>query len=337
MRVIDISRSKHINFSFKSTKDFKEEEHKGWSFSNVYSFEEMRDIYLLLLNQNNICSVEKFSRNEVIPKVKPCGKEWTSRRVREILNAMVNFRWFTRDVNGTVYQIATLSPLFSQDSFGEDLNEEDYNIFKKTFLTYERFREYLALYAQNDFVNINESSSPVFSFSSGKKYTNTFFKSLSDNVDLLCVDTNNTEGEKNSTFLTFWDVFISWALRLNMMEKFNSLMFDVKLSTGKSFACSYFISSSSKILPDIFTILNESFAGKKTIDVNDLILHICLKYRKPVEDVKKYIIAQYIINKKYMSPIRTSEIFVNRSEKRDDSFVSFPKYKDSYISHLMLQ
>ena len=38
-----------------------------------------------------------------------------------------------------------------------------------------------------------------------------------------------------------------------------------------------------------------------------------------------------------MSPIRTSEIFVNRSEKRDDSFVSFPKYKDSYISHLILQ
>ena len=152
MRVIDISHSKHISFSFKSTKDFKEEEHKGWSFSNVYSFEEMRDIYLLLLNQNNICSVESFSMNEVIPKVKPRGKEWTSRRVREILNAMVNFRWFTRDVNGTVYQIATISPLFSQESFGEDLNEEDYNIFKKTFLTYERFREYLALYTQNDFV-----------------------------------------------------------------------------------------------------------------------------------------------------------------------------------------
>ena len=337
MRVIDISHSKQLYLTFKSTKDFKEEENKGWSFSNVYSFEELRDMYILLQNKNNICSVKRFTKDEVIPKVKPRGKEWTSRRVREILNAMVNFRWFTRDSKGTFYHIATVSPLFFQESFGEELKEEEYSVFKRTFLTYERFREYLSLYTENDFYNIDRSSSPVFSFSSGKKYTNTFFKTLSDNADLLCVDTNNTEGEKNSAFLTFWDVFISWALRLKMLEKFNSLMFDVKLSTGKSFACSYFISSSSKQIPDIFTILNGSFAGKKTIDVNDLILHICLKYRKPVEDVKKYIIAQYVINKKYMSPIRTSEIFVNRSEKRDDTFVSFPKYKDSYISHLILQ
>ena len=337
MKVIDVSHSQRINFSFKSTKDFKETEHKGWSFSNVYSFEEMRDIYLLLLSKSNIYSVDRFTANEVIPKVKPRGKEWTSRRVREILNAMVNFRWFTRDLSGTIYHILTPKPLFSQGTFGNELKEEEYNVFRNTFLTYERFREYLSLYTLDDFFKIAESSSPVFSFSSDKKYTNTFFKSLSDNADLIYVDTNNSEGEKNSSFLTFWDVFISWALRLKMMEKFNSLMFDIRLSTGNSFACSYFISPSDNQVPDIFTILNESFIGKKTIDVNDLILHICLKYRRPVGEVKKYVLNQYIANKKYMSPIRTSEIFVNRSEKRDDTYVSFPKYKDSYISHLILQ
>lgn len=333
MKIIDISRSKRINLSFNPTKGRS----KGWNFSNVYSFEEIRDVYLILLNKSSIGSVEKFTKNEIIPKVKPQGEEWTSRRVREILNAMVNFRWFNKYGNGTFYQLATAHPLFDQDSFGRNLKDQDYHVFKNTFLTYDRFCEYLSLYAQDNIFNIVESSTPVYSFSAGKKYTNTFFKSMSDNTDLLCVDSNNIQGEKNSTVLTFWDVFISWALQLGMMEKFNSLLFDIKLSTGKSFACSYFISSQQMQIPEIFTILSDSFSNKRIIDVNDLILHICIKYRKTVEEVKSYVLTQFIANKKYMSPIRTSEIFVNRSEKRDEVFVPFPKYKDSYISHLILQ
>lgn len=337
MRIIDISHSKHKSFSFKSSKELKEEMHKGWSFSNVYSFEELRDIYIILLGKSNICSVDKFTRNEVIPKVNPHGKKWTPRRVREILNAMVNFQWFSRNDSGNIYQITSDAPLFPQDSFGSRLGEKDYNVFKNTFLTYERFREYLSLYTEHDIFKIVESSNPVFSYSTGKKYTNVFFKSMCDNPELLYVGSKNDQGEKNSAFLTFWDVFVSWALRLKMMEKFNSQIFDVKLSTGKTFACSFFISSQQVQLPDILTLLSTSFANKKVIDVNDLILHICLKYRKTIEEVKNYVLTQYIENKKYLSPIRTSEIFINRSEKRDDSFVPFPKYKDSYISHLILQ
>ena len=333
MRIIDISHSRHLNLSFKSSKDFR----KGWSFSNVYSFEEMRDIYIVLLNKSKIYSVEKFTNEEVIPRVRPQGKEWTSRRVREILNAMINFRWFTRNDDGTIYKINTKFPLFSQDSLGEVLADKDFQVFKNTFLTYERFCEYLSLYTDNDVLNIVEFSTPVFSYSTGKRYTNIFFKSMSDNTDLLCVDSEIVQGEKASTFLSFWDVFISWALRLKMMEKFNSQLFDIKLSNGKSFACSYFISPQQIQIPDILTIHNKSYSDKRIIDVNDLILHICLEYRKPVEEVKNFVLTQYIANKKHLSPVRTSEIFVNRSEKRDDAFVPLPKYKDSYISHLIIR
>ena len=269
MRIIDISHSKHKSFSFKSSKELKEEMHKGWSFSNVYSFEELRDIYIILLGKSNICSVDKFTRNEVIPKVNPHGKKWTPRRVREILNAMVNFQWFSRNDSGNIYQITSDAPLFPQDSFGSRLGEKDYNVFKNTFLTYERFREYLSLYTEHDIFKIVESSNPVFSYSTGKKYTNVFFKSMCDNPELLYVGSKNDQGEKNSAFLTFWDVFVSWALRLKMMEKFNSQIFDVKLSTGKTFACSFFISSQQVQLPDILTLLSTSFANKKVIDVND--------------------------------------------------------------------
>ena len=251
MKIIDISQSKHLSFSHKSIGDYRAEENKGWSFSNVYSFEELRDVYIILLKRNSIGSVEKFTNGEVIPKIIPKGKQWSSRRVREVLNAFINFHWFTRDVSGTIYSLATTEPLFDENSFGKAITDKEKSVFKNTFFTYERFREYLTLYSQQDVTNIAELSTPVFSFSTKGKYTDTFFKSLNDNVDLISVQLNEIQGEKNRSFLMFWDVFVSWALNLNIMEKFNSLLFDMKLSTGKTFACSFFISPQQNKIPNL--------------------------------------------------------------------------------------
>lgn len=338
MKVIDISKSKQITFQFRSAKDYKNTEGKGWSFSNVYSFEEIRDLYILLMENGYIESVEKFTAKRVIPLVMPKGKSWTSRRVREILNAMVNFNWFERNTNGCNYWLTTKTPLFLSESLGKELTDCELDIFKKVFFEYERFREYLSLYhIDNNSDDVIINSIPIYSFSAEDRYTDVFFKSLDDNVDLMCIKDEDSSGQKSSGFKSFWDVFVSWAQKLNLMEKFNSNIFNMRLSNGKSFSCSYFNSSKDVCLPPLPCILKDLYPNRKVIDVNKLIFKICIIYRKPVKEVKEYIILQYSIYKKYISIVRTSEIFINRSEKKDDNAIAYPKYENSFISHLIIQ
>jgi len=68
-----------------------------------------------------------------------------------------------------------------------------------------------------------------------------------------------------------------------------------------------------------------------------LIWHICITYRKRLKDVKKYIIDQYVENKMKYNLIRTSEIFINKSDKVGEEGIAYPLYKDSYVSHLIVR
>ena len=119
------------------------------------------------------------------------------------------------------------------------------------------------------------------------------------------------------------------------MEKFNSQLFGMKLSNGHSFACSYFVSNSS--LPPLPIIIERFYSTSRIIDINDLIWHICITYRKRLKDVKKYIIDQYVENKMKYNLIRTSEIFINKSDKVGEEGIAYPLYKDSYVSHLIVR
>lgn len=335
MNVVNISQSQILPLSFQTAKEFRDEENKGWSFSGVYSFEELRDIYILLADYTFV-SVEHFTKNIVIPKTASVEHKWTPRRVREILNALVNFKWYSRNLNGTEYKIATSKPLFSPELLCKPISDIELPIFMNVFFSYSRFKEYISLYSYNiDQQNIIENSTPVYSFISDKKYTDSFFKELKHNPDILHVEKINETGEKNSGFSSFWDVFITWALKLNIMEKFNSQLFGMKLSNGHSFACSYFVSNNS--LPSLPIIIDSSFPTSRIIDINNLIWHICTTYRKRLKDVKKYIINQYVENKMKYNLIRTSEIFINKSDKVGEEDIAYPLYRDSYVSHLIVR
>ena len=137
MNVVNISRSKILPLSFQTAKEFRDEVNKGWSFSGVYSFEELRDIYILLADYTFV-SVEHFTKNIVIPKTASAEHKWTSRRVREILNALVNFKWYSRNLNGTEYKLDSNSlkgdtvedkklPDVSIDEYMKNFNEDEFS------------------------------------------------------------------------------------------------------------------------------------------------------------------------------------------------------------------
>ena len=45
--------------------------------------------------------------------------------------------------------------------------------------------------------------------------------------------------------------FHFWGVQLKVMEKFNSSIFNYKLSNGKTFSCSYFLSSDNLLMPSL--------------------------------------------------------------------------------------
>lgn len=100
--------------------------------SGVYSFEELRDIYILLADYTFV-SVEHFTKNIVIPKTASAEHKWTSRRVREILNALVNFKWYSRNLNGTEYKLTTPKPLFSPELLCKPISDIELPIFMNVF------------------------------------------------------------------------------------------------------------------------------------------------------------------------------------------------------------
>ena len=82
--------------------------------------------------------------------------------------------------------------------------------------------------------------------------------------------------------------------------------------------------------------LNENH-NNTYIYLPDLILELAIKFRLRVEKIKELIIEQYQIHKEYFSFERTSEIFIKKGDIKDGDKILFPKYKDSYISHLIIR
>lgn len=339
MNTIDISKIKKTPLSFAMVDDYRREENKGWSYSCVYSLEEIRDTYLLL-TMSEFNNLKDFTQKEVIAKIPARGKDWTERRVLEVLNALVNFKLVTRNKKTLAYEVSKENPSFEIGSFGKSLSSNDIEIFKSIFFGYTRFQEFIELFADNKFdgdTSIMDHSVPVYSIRGNHKYTDTFFYGIDKITELKFISPTDKNGKKNTSCMMFWDVFISWAKNLHLVEGFNSKLFDYSLSDGRCFSCSYFLSSDSVVLPSLPSFINTHFPHDKMVDTNKIIWKVCINYRKSISEAKDYIITQYKAHKDLFAPIRTSEIFVNSSEHRDDSVVPYPRYKDSYISHLMVK
>lgn len=330
-KFIDLSRSKQYELPF-----YKEEQarhsfsiDKGWSYSYVYHFIELKNVFIAL-KQIPYQGKDDFSKRAIKSGLPFEKTPWDSRRILEQLNGLINFGLITKE-----YKIK--NNFFSEITYTNALSESDYDLFKKIYHEYFRFKEIhswlLNPVQENHTAFLNNfsatslacNSCPIFPFSINSRFNNAFIFSLADNADIYKIS------DDSGDMMRFWDVYIKWGQELNLIEKFNMKSFDFELSNNqKSFSCAYYINSEKPNL-DLLKFIRSEYQGN-SIHIPKLILKMALRFRYRITEIKEMIIEQALANSNSISLQRTSEIFIRKTE-----IDFFPIYKNSYISHLQLQ
>ncbi|UPT67961.1 MAG: hypothetical protein M0D57_04675 [Sphingobacteriales bacterium JAD_PAG50586_3] len=320
------------SFDEDDAKKFSEYS-KGWSLSYVYNFSEIRDVYIALKQSefNTLNSFTEYCLSISLPYVRT---PWNKRRILEHLNALKNFLLIDSD-----YRI--IKDVFINERIGDPISETDLLIFKNIYFNYFRFKEIFSWFIDpvitNRFKfidnltesNIVQNSKAVFAFSNKSRFTDSFFYELKETPNIYFI--NNKTGED---LMRFWDVFIKWGLVLGVLEKFSLRNLDIKTLSNTNIACVYVVKGISRL--NLLQYVNDNYSNNY-IYLPDLVLDLAITYRSRIEDIHTYIIEQYKINKEYFSFERTSEIFVKVNEIKEGEKIFFPKYNDSYISHLIVR
>lgn len=338
----DTTKSKRINIPFMTNKEALEEYEKGWGYSFVYSLTEIRDIFLTV-KQYGVKSIPDFREKYVVGKIPYSKTKWEERRVLEILNALINFGLIDKE-----YHVLK-SNYFAESSVGTPLTQSEKNIFKEVYLNYFRFKELLLLYMNPELIfsskkeiqniteyNLVHNSNVLYSFMEQGNYVDSFFTQLEDNPIIYTIPEHNQDGDKNGGVKRFWDVFMSWGENLGFLEKFNMVSVGCKLSNNKSFVCSYVLSEKG-ITASLLQYVKEIYPDKRSIDLSQLVFKLCTDYRVSCNDAKEFIINEYKANTEQISLVRTSEVFIKEREFSKKEKIFYPKYKDSYISHIFLR
>ncbi len=177
--IIDITYSKKTELPSFDEDDAKKIGQKGWSFSYVYNFSEIRDIYHAL-RQKSFLGLKDFTDYCLEIKLPYVRTKWNQRRILEHLNALKNF-----DLIGTDYSIKR--SVFNSSSIGAAIGKDELMIFEEIYFTYFRFKEIFIWFINPDIADrltviekidkeyIVKNSNPIFSFSNESRFTDSFF------------------------------------------------------------------------------------------------------------------------------------------------------------------
>ena len=330
---IDLSNSSCKPLPYRKEEEYRFIVSKGWSFSNVYHFSEIRNIFLLLkrFGFNNLKEFTKICLDNNLPSEKT---DWNERRILEHINALKNFGLVSE--NNKIIDLT----LFGSSKVIDPISEADLVVFKKIFFTYYRFKEILSWFIDPDSNQRDElinsitenllkiNSKVIFPFNRESRFTDSFIYELKNNSTIYFIRKDSIEN--NEDMMRFWDVFVKWANELGLVEKFNLKNLDYQLANNyKSLTCVYF---KQKLDAD-FDLVNyiKSNYNSHYINVPKLIFRIALEFRYSISDIKKLIIQTANRYTDAFSLQRTSEIFIRNTEI---NFV--PMVNDSYISHILI-
>jgi len=342
--LIDLTHSEFITLPYFDQNEAKTISgvNKGWSFSYVYNFTELRDVYLLLkqIGFNDIKTFTKHAKSFKLPYTRT---EWNERRLLEQINALVNFNIITK--LGEIKR-----EVFNTSKIGDPLSNEDLIVFEQIYFSYFRFKELFSWFIDPEpnnklefILNLNKqeiihNSKAIFCFSNKSRFTDSFIYELEDETPVYYInglESKQADNHNNEDLMRFWDVFIKWGTSLGILEKFNLKNLDFRTLSNKQIACVYVIYDEIQRL-DILDYIRNSDLGNY-IYIPNLVFELCLRYRLKVETVHRLILGLYDTSKEYISFERTSEIFVKKQEIREGDKIFFPKYDDAYISHLILR
>ena len=129
---IDLNKSENIKLPYIPNSEFKDISNgKGWSFSYVYNFSELKDIYLAI-KRIGYDNKNEFTKKCIAKlKIPYVSTPWDTdgRRILEQVNALKNFGLI--DSN---YKIIDLT-IFDKSEIGEEITETDKVIFKNIYFT----------------------------------------------------------------------------------------------------------------------------------------------------------------------------------------------------------
>lgn len=338
--IVDITNAKVVHLNMISDAEAKAILGKGWTLPFVYSFREIRDVYIAFCKYGQDGTVADFSNKHVKGKIPAERTEWDNngRRVLEIKNALINFGFMDKET------LVCKKGVFNIVDPGASLSESDLKVFRDLFFHYFRFQEYCSLFL-NPIMTTSEKlelteqkilkqGGVLYYYGSEGTRVDSFFYTLEEPASLYRFALNEN-GKVKGGFVRFWDMFLSWGTQLELIERLNMRRQGYLLSNGKTFSAAYFINPCCSIV--IQDVLNKFFPRKKLIDISDLVMAICLNYRCGINDAQQEVIDYYLSHSDRVSLIRTSEIFIKETELNKYDRILYPKYKGSFVSHLILR
>lgn len=337
---VDISKAKVEYLDLISDTEAKEVLGKGWSLPFVYSFREIRDVYLAFCKYGQTGTLAEFSKNHVVGMIPPEHTRWDDkgRRVLEIKNALINFGFLDKE---TRY---CKKGVFEEIEPGSSLTDADLNVFRDVFFHYFRFQEYCSLFVNPRMTTaekqaltqdqIIKESGVLFYYGSAGTRVDSFFYSLKNPETLFKLPLND-KGKVKGGFVRFWDMFLSWTGQLGLVERLNMKRQGYLLSNEKAFSAAYFINPYCAV--DVPAVLDDKFHRQLLIDISDLVMEICLRFRCSINGAQQAVIDYYQAHTEVVSLIRTSEIFIKETELNKNDRLLYPKYKGSFVSHLKLR
>lgn len=308
-----------------------EDAEQKWSYVNIYSLQDLKDIYLI----SQLTEVKTVK--EITKKVNgyfSSKKKWEERKTLEYLNGLVKFQLLEPGyIRNREY--------FKNSKINEELSAEDIAILETVFFTYFRFKELSSwfisptkeahrmfnIYSASDYVN---NSNPLYYCSEKNRFTDTFFQDVI-NVEKKFVITNDT-------LMRFWDVYLKWGTTLNILDRFNISQTGEKTIFGnKEVSIVYFIKPFYEF--DLIEFIKCNFNSRQ-VWIPELIHKIVKRFRFSVNEIKIYL-AKEARHNSQLTFERTSEIFLidGKIDKKkiDSATYLFPKINNSYISHIILR
>ncbi|MFH0736526.1 MAG: hypothetical protein V1773_18035 [bacterium] len=342
--IINIDKSISIPIKLVTEKEEDRENNKKWSFSFVYYFTEIRDIYLMLKNfleiendfgksKSFLGAFAEYCRKKELPYVK---KKWSDRKVLEVLNALKNFGLINNIDNSIKKNV------FQDVNIGDkNISSKDYAVFKEIYFSYFRFKEIFSWFIDPSIVNkkdfvdnlkedeIINNSNVLFTFSNISRFTDSFITELKNDTPIYSLNKDQLDVAR------FWDVFIKWGTELELIEKYSLAQIDIKTSTTKNISCVSILTNNT-IKLDLYEYLITNYR-ESYIHIPDLVLRLICEYRIKLKSIHEFIINSYIANKEKFTLDRTSEIFIKKSEIKENEKILYPIYINSYISHIKVR
>lgn len=282
----------------------------GWSFFNVYSLLDFKNIYNVYYENENVRSIPAlldYCRETNL--FSESGKSWTHRNLLEIVNALKKTG---------LLDIKTSAPLAGMAfdcKSSQMLTKNDIISLRKVFYSYFRFKDLLQMFrkAPNEY---------ILAYMYESRFFNRFI-SIAEKKEYYLEDSKQVT-------MRFWDVFTKWGMTLKILNKCSLTALNIETNCYE-LQNGYLVKESTGI-PQEFRVLKfmqDNFTSE-CVYIPDLEREIIFHLGYHLEDIKDAIISECTEYSNTFRLQRITEIFIEQGER-----ILFPFVDGSYMSHIL--